>query len=47
MALKAIGKRRSSLSVAAVVVAERLAASEDPAARRVGRPALNELRRAG
>ncbi len=47
MALKAIGKRRSSLTVDAVAVAERLAASEDPAARRVGRPALNELRRAG
>jgi 3-methyladenine DNA glycosylase AlkD len=45
MALRAIGKRRSSLTVAAISVAERLAASEDPDARRVGRPALNELRR--
>ena len=45
MALKAIGKRRSTLTVAAVSVADRLAASDDPAARRVGRPALNELRR--
>jgi 3-methyladenine DNA glycosylase AlkD len=45
MALKAIGKRRTSLTVAAIAVAERLAASEDPAMRRIGRPALNELRR--
>jgi 3-methyladenine DNA glycosylase AlkD len=45
MALRAIGKRRPSLTAAAISVAERLAASEDPAARRVGRPALTELRR--
>ena len=45
MALRAIGKRRASLTAAAISVAERLAASENPAARRVGRPALNELRR--
>ena len=45
MALRAIGKRRSSLTVAAISVAERLAASEVPAAQRIGRPALNELRR--
>ena len=45
MALRAIGKRRSSLTVAAISVAERLAASEVAAARRIGRPALNELRR--
>ena len=45
MALKAIGKRRSSLTGAAIAVAERLAVSADPAARRVGRPALSELRR--
>jgi 3-methyladenine DNA glycosylase AlkD len=45
MALRAIGKRRSSLTVAAISVAERLAASEDPAARRIGRPALKELHR--
>jgi 3-methyladenine DNA glycosylase AlkD len=45
MALRAIGKRRSSLTGTAIAVAERLAASENPAARRVGRPALNELRR--
>jgi 3-methyladenine DNA glycosylase AlkD len=44
MALKAIGKRRPSVTVAAISVAERLAASEDPAARRVGRSALKELR---
>jgi 3-methyladenine DNA glycosylase AlkD len=43
MALKAIGKRRPSLTVATVAVAERLAASADPAARRVGRPALKDL----
>jgi 3-methyladenine DNA glycosylase AlkD len=47
MALKAIGKRRTSLTVAATSVAERLADSKDPAARRIGRPALNEIRRAG
>jgi 3-methyladenine DNA glycosylase AlkD len=45
MALRAIGKRRSSLTAAAISIAERLATSEDPAARRVGRPALAELRR--
>jgi 3-methyladenine DNA glycosylase AlkD len=45
MALKSIGKRRPSLTAAAIAVAERLAVSEDAAARRVGRPALNELRR--
>jgi 3-methyladenine DNA glycosylase AlkD len=45
MALKSIGKRRSSLTGAAISVAERLAESDNPAARRVGRPALTELRR--
>ena len=45
MALRAIGKRRPSLTVVAISVAERLAASEDPAVRRIGRPALNELGR--
>ncbi len=45
MALKSIGKRRPSLTAAAIAVAERLAESADPAARRVGKPALNELRR--
>jgi 3-methyladenine DNA glycosylase AlkD len=45
MALKAIGKRRPSLTADAISVAERLAASPEPAARRVGRPALSELRR--
>ncbi|MEY2580160.1 MAG: hypothetical protein QOE09_9 [Ilumatobacteraceae bacterium] len=45
MALRAIGKRRSSLTVAAISVAERLAESQDPAVRRIGRPALSELRR--
>jgi 3-methyladenine DNA glycosylase AlkD len=45
MALKSIGKRRPSLTGAATLVAERLAESDNPAARRVGRPALTELRR--
>ena len=44
MALRAIGKRRPSLTAATIAVAERLAASDDPAARRIGRPALKELR---
>ena len=44
MALRAIGKRRPSLTAAAMVVAERLATSDDPADRRVGRPAVKELR---
>jgi 3-methyladenine DNA glycosylase AlkD len=46
MALRAIGKRRPSLTGDALAVAERLAASDDPAARRVGRPAVKELRAA-
>jgi 3-methyladenine DNA glycosylase AlkD len=45
MALRSIGKRRRSLTAAAIAVAERLALSEKPAARRIGRPALTELRR--
>jgi len=45
MALKAICKRRPALTVAAISVAERLADSDDPAVRRVGRPSLNEIRR--
>lgn len=44
MALRSIGKRRPSLTDVAIAVAERLAASDDPAARRIGRPALKELR---
>jgi 3-methyladenine DNA glycosylase AlkD len=46
MALRAIGKRRSSLTLAAISVAENIAKCDDPAARRVGRVALNDLRRA-
>jgi 3-methyladenine DNA glycosylase AlkD len=45
MALRSIGKRRPSLTGAAIAVAERLASSAEPAARRIGRPALKELRR--
>lgn len=45
MALRAIGKRRPSLTADALAVAERLAESDDAAARRVGRPAVKELRR--
>ncbi len=44
MALRAIGKRRPSVTADAIAVAERLAGSDDPAARRVGRPAVKELR---
>jgi 3-methyladenine DNA glycosylase AlkD len=44
MALRSIGKRRPALTADARAVAERLAESDDPAARRVGRPAVKELR---
>ena len=44
MALRAIGKRRPTLRDEAVAVAQRLAASDDPATRRIGRPAVRELR---
>lgn len=43
MALRAIGKRRRGLRPVALELAERLAASSDPAARRIGRPAVREL----
>jgi len=43
MALRAIGKRKRSLQVAAVAVARRLAESTEPAARWVGKDALREL----
>lgn len=46
MALRAIGKRRPTLRDDAVGVARRLAASDDPAARRIGRTAVRELQRA-
>ena len=43
MALRAIGKRNRALNGAAVIVARRLAASNDATARWVGRDALREL----
>jgi 3-methyladenine DNA glycosylase AlkD len=43
MALRAIGKRSPTLNAAAVVVARRLAASPEAAARWVGKDALREL----
>jgi 3-methyladenine DNA glycosylase AlkD len=44
MALRAVGKRNPSLHAAAVTVAQRLADSDDPSARWVGKDALRELR---
>jgi 3-methyladenine DNA glycosylase AlkD len=43
MALRAVGKRNLALNTAAVKVAQRLAASTEPAARWVGKDALREL----
>jgi 3-methyladenine DNA glycosylase AlkD len=43
MALRAVGKRNAALHAAAVKVSTRLAASEDAAARWVGKDALREL----
>jgi len=43
MALRAIGKRNAALSGAAATVARRLADSQDPTARWVGKDALREL----
>ena len=43
MALRAIGKRKATLRSAAVAVARRLAASDDPSARWVGKDALREI----
>lgn len=43
MALRAIGKRRRGLRSVALEISERLATSSDPAARRIGRPAVREL----
>jgi 3-methyladenine DNA glycosylase AlkD len=43
MALRAIGKRNPALHAAALAVAQRLAASPQPAARWVGKDALREL----
>jgi 3-methyladenine DNA glycosylase AlkD len=42
-ALRAVGKRNAALNAAAVHVAKRLAASEQPAPRWVGKDALAEL----
>ena len=44
-ALRSIGRRSAGLNKAALVVAERLALSSQPAARWVGKDALRELRR--
>jgi 3-methyladenine DNA glycosylase AlkD len=46
MALRAVGKRNATLHSAALAVAERLAASDDPTARWNGKDALRELRSA-
>jgi len=43
MALRAVGKRNPALNTAAIAVARRLAASEQPAARWNGKDALREL----
>ena len=43
MALRAVGKRNGALNAAAVELAERLAASDRPTARWVGKDALREL----
>jgi 3-methyladenine DNA glycosylase AlkD len=45
MALRAIGKRLPALRDEALAVAERMGASDDPATRRIGRPAARELAR--
>jgi len=43
MALRAVGKRNAALNAAAIAVARRLAASDEPAARWNGKDALREL----
>ncbi len=45
MALRAIGRSRSGVAAEARAVADRLAASDDPARRRIGRKAAKELAR--
>jgi 3-methyladenine DNA glycosylase AlkD len=45
MALRAVGKRNAALRTAATDVATRLAASDEPAARWIGKDALRELTR--
>lgn len=43
MALRAVGKRNAALNAAAIIVATRLAASDSPEARWVGKDAMREL----
>jgi 3-methyladenine DNA glycosylase AlkD len=43
MALRAVGKRNPALNAASVTVARRLADSQEPTARWIGRDALREL----
>jgi 3-methyladenine DNA glycosylase AlkD len=43
MALRAIGKRSRKLNAAAAALAKRLAASENPATRWIGKDALREI----
>jgi 3-methyladenine DNA glycosylase AlkD len=47
MALRAVGKRNRTLNVAAIAVARRLAGSDHPAAKWIGKDALRELTSAG
>lgn len=47
MALRAVGKRNHALNVAAIAVARRLAGSDHPAAKWIGKDALRELTSAG
>lgn len=42
-ALRVVGRRNKALNAEAVAIAERLAESPSPAARRIGKPALKEL----
>lgn len=43
MALRAVGRSRPGVAAEALAVSERLAASDDPARRRIGRKAVKEL----
>jgi 3-methyladenine DNA glycosylase AlkD len=47
MALRAVGKRNRALNAAAIAVAQRLASSDDPTAKWIGKDALRELASAG
>ena len=44
-ALRAVGQRNAALHAAAIVLAERLAARDEPSARWIGKDALRDLRR--